>query len=179
MTKPTTKPISSSTPVRVGVFDRIANADRAVHELVHAGFDSDEITVICPTCTTEDFRDYKRMEPAGARAPAAATAGGAIGALLGGLVALTGVTLTGGAGLLVAGPMLAGAAGGAVAGGFVGAMMTRGLEPEMANFYDQAVQTGKILVGVECRGENAGARLAKAERIFAERGAEIVKLPEG
>jgi hypothetical protein len=174
-----TKHTSSSTPVRVGVFDRIANADRAVHELVHAGFQPDEITVICPTCTTEEFHDYKRMEPAGSHAPAAATAGGAIGALLGGLVAVTGVTLTGGVGLLVAGPMLAGAAGGAIAGGFVGAMMTRGLEPEMANFYDQAVQKGKILVGVECLGANARERLATAEKIFTERGAETVRLPEG
>ena len=174
-----TKRTSSSTPVRVGVFTRIAHADRAVHDLVHAGFDKDDITVICPTCSPENFHEYKRMEPAGAHAPAAATAGGAIGALLGGLVAFTGVALTGGAGLLVAGPMLAGAAGGAVAGGFVGAMMTRGLEPEMANFYDQAVQRGKILVGVECRGENAQERLAKAEQILAERGAETVKLPEG
>jgi hypothetical protein len=75
--------------------------------------------------------------------------------------------------------MLAAAAGGAVAGGFVGAMMTRGLEPEMANFYDQAVQKGKILVGVECRGDDAADRLGTAERILRAKGAETLSLPEG
>jgi hypothetical protein len=49
----------------------------------------------------------------------------------------------------------------------------------MANFYDQAVQKGKILVGVECLGANARERLATAEKIFTERGAETVRLPEG
>jgi hypothetical protein len=170
---------SAPSPVRVGVFQRLANADAAVHALSQAGFDEKEITVICPTCAPDDFDHYKRQEPAGAHTPAAATAGGAIGALLGGLVAITGITLTGGAGLLVAGPMLAAAAGGAVAGGFVGAMMTRGLEPEMANFYDQAVQKGKILVGVECHGEGAQERLHTAERIFSERGAETLSLTGG
>jgi len=169
----------SKTPVRVGVFARLARADEAVHALVDAGFAKEEITVICPTCSADDFSQYTRREPAGAHTPAAAAAGGAIGALLGGLVAVTGITLTGGAGLLVAGPMLAAMAGGAVAGGFVGAMTTRGLEPEMVNFYDQAVQKGKILVGVECRGANAAARLSSAERILAARGAETVALPEG
>lgn len=166
-------------PVRVGVFNRIGRADEAVHALVAAGIDKDEITVICPTCAAEDFHDYKRQDPAGAHTPAAAATGSAIGAVLGGLVAVTGITLSGGVGLLVAGPMLAAAAGGAVAGGFVGAMMTRGLEPEMANFYDQAVQKGKILVGVECRGDDAAERLGTAEKILRAKGAETLSLTEG
>jgi hypothetical protein len=170
---------SAPRPVRIGVFERLSSADAAVHALSEAGFDEREITVICPTCTPDDFNHYKRQDPAGAHTPAAATAGGAIGALLGGLVAVTGITLTGGAGLLIAGPMLAAAAGGAVAGGFVGAMLTRGLEPEMANFYDQAVQKGKILVGVECHGEGAQERLQKAARILSERGAETLSLTGG
>jgi hypothetical protein len=170
---------ASSSPVRVGVFRRIADADRAVHDLVVAGFQKDEITVICPTCAPGNFRDYERQEPAGSNAAAAATAGGAIGMLLGGLVAIAGITLSGGVGLLVAGPMLAAAAGGAVTGGFVGAMMTRGLEPEIADFYDQAVQKGNILVAVDCPGDDARQRLAQAERIFAEKGAETLQLTRG
>jgi hypothetical protein len=170
---------SSRTPVRVGVFSRLANADRAVHALVAAGFRNDEITVICPTCTPDNFHEYKHQESAGAHTLAAASTGSAIGALLGGLVAVAGITLSGGVGLLVAGPMLAGTAGGAVAGGFVGAMMTRGLEPEMANFYDQAVQKGNILVGVECSGDHQQERLANAERIMAGAGAETLSLARG
>jgi hypothetical protein len=173
------KPVSPS-PIRVGIFSRLASADRAAHALVKAGFHKDEITVICPTCTTENFEEYTRREPAGAKTAGAATRGGAIGALLGGFVAVAGITLSGGVGVLVAGPMLATAAGGgAVAGSFVGAMMTRGLEREMANFYDQAVQKGKILVGVDCHGDDAQKRLVKAEKIFIREGAETLSLTEG
>jgi uncharacterized protein YcfJ len=173
------KKTSAELPVRVGIFNHLSAADKAVHALVDAGIDKDAITVICPTCSAEDFSGYKRQEPAGAHTAGAATTGGAIGALLGGLVAVAGITLTGGVGLLVAGSLLGGAAGGAVAGGFVGAMMSRGFEPEIASFYDQAVQKGKILVGVDCHGDGARERLAKAEKILAEKGGETVRLPEG
>lgn len=170
---------SSKKPVRVGVFSRIAQADRAVHALVAAGFPKDQITVICPSCTAEKFDEYKKEQPAGAHTPAAAAGGSAIGAVLGGLVAAVGVVASGGIGLLVAGPLLAGAAGGAVAGGLIGAMSTRGLEKEVANFYDQALQKGKILVAIEYEGEGQDERLATAERVLSEAGAEPLALPEG
>ena len=58
---------------------------------------------------------------------------------------------TGGLGLLVFGPMfLSSACAGALVGGLVGAMTTRGIEKEIANYYDQAVVQGKILVAAEC-----------------------------
>ena len=52
---------------------------------------------------------------------------------------------------------------GGVAGGLVGAMMTRGVEKEMANFYNQEVTAGKILVGAEDHGPQQCRRLASAE----------------
>jgi uncharacterized protein YcfJ len=98
--------------------------------------------------------------------------GGAIGLMLGGLVALAGT------GLLVAGPLLAGI--GAIAGGFVGAMLTRGMEPEASNFYDQALKRGDILVAVECiHAKDVGACLAQAEQILAHEGSRPIPLPEG
>jgi hypothetical protein len=79
------------------------------------------------------------------------------------------------AGVLVAGPLL-GVLGGGVAGGFIGAMLTRGLEPEIADFYDQAVRKGRILVGVDADGAVAAET---AERALAEAGAEPVELRRG
>jgi hypothetical protein len=58
-------------------------------------------------------------------------------------------------------------------------MMTRGFEKEIADYYEQAVQKGKILVAVEVHGAGEEQRLAKAERILAEAGSEPVALPEG
>jgi hypothetical protein len=58
-------------------------------------------------------------------------------------------------------------------------MMTRGIEKETANYYDQAVVGGKILVAVEHHGPQAEKRLAQAEQILAAAGAESVPLAEG
>ena len=162
--------------VHVGVFERIVDADRAVQQLVDAGVPKERITVICPTCTTEKYDEYKKRDPSGAHAEA----GGAIGAVLGGLAAAAvgtaAAVATGGTALLVAGTLLAGSGGGAVFGGFVGAMMTRGMEHEVADFYDQALEKGQILVAVE-RGEGVTPEhVALADRIFASLGSENVTL---
>lgn len=166
-------------PVRVGVYNTIKKADAAVDRLVQAGFHKDHITVICPRCAPDTFSDVEQDEPAGAHTPAAAISGGAIGALFGGAVAAASVVATGGASLLVLGPLFAGMGGGAVAGGLIGAMMTRGFEREYTNYYDQAVQKGKVLVAVEDKSDDSDARLARAEEILASAGAEPIALPEG
>ncbi len=64
-------------------------------------------------------------------------------------------------------------------GGFLGAMLTRGIEKEVANFYDQAVAQGKLLVAVEIHGSNSERRLALAEQILAREGERPLPLPEG
>jgi len=57
--------------------------------------------------------------------------------------------------------------------------MTRGVEKEAANYYDQAVQAGKLLVTVEQCNTATQPSLAEAERIFADCGAEPLPLPQG
>jgi hypothetical protein len=165
-------------PVRVGVFSTISKADEAVAGLLSAGFTKEQITVMCSDRGKEQhFSEYEHRQPAGTNTPMAAATGGAIGSVLGGLAALAGVVATGGVGILVAGPIFA--ATGAAAGGFVGAMMTRGVEKEAANYYDQAVTRGKILVAAEDQGDGAEQSLERAERVFAEAGSEPIELSEG
>lgn len=163
--------------VRAGVFSDIRKADAAVAGLVAAGFPKDRITVICPRCSDERYQEYCQREPAGTKTGKAAALGGAIGSVLGGLGALTGVVLTGGTALLAVGPLLIG--GGA--GSFIGAMMSRGFEREVTNYYDQALQRGKILVAVqEPDGPEQVKRLAEAERILASSGPEpMIAVTEG
>jgi outer membrane lipoprotein SlyB len=165
-------------PIRVGIYSTIRAADCAVDNLLKVGFTSVQITVICSDRTTEEhFHEFEHEEPAGAYAPAAVAVGGAIGAALGGLTVLAGAVTTAGLGLLAAGGLAAWTGG--VVGGLVGAMMTRGVEHELANYYDQAVTAGKILVAVEDHSEAQRQRLARAEQILAECGAEPVALREG
>jgi hypothetical protein len=104
-----------------------------------------------------------------------AATGGAIGAAIGGLAVAGASIATGGVALVVAGGLAL--VTGGVVGGLVGAMINRGFEDELANYYDQAVQNGKILVAVEV--EDEPEKLAIADRIIVEGGAELLPLREG
>ncbi|MBI3840207.1 MAG: hypothetical protein HY288_19980 [Planctomycetia bacterium] len=175
------KPITKTQcPIRVGIFEAVQQADDAVDELRAAGFTKDQVTVICSEATVQrHFEQFEHQDPAGTNTPAAALTGGACGAALGGLaaVALAGTTSLGGIALLAAGGIALW--GGGVAGGLIGAMMTRGVEKELANYYDQAVTRGKILVAVEQEDHERQAMLDRAAEIFAKHGVHPLPLPEG
>jgi len=169
----------------VAVFSSPERADRALHALRGDGFLPQELFVITShSAAREYFSRYARQDPAGEHTPEAAVAGGAMGAAVGAVG-----TTAAGAALAAAGGSLGGIAltlaggpiawTGAIVGGFVGAMLTRGIEKEAANYYDQSVAAGKILIGVEVHGDAAEPRLAAAERLLAAHGAEPIPLPEG
>src|SRR5262245_40835649 len=165
-------------PVRVGVFSTVRSADAVVHRLLAEGFHKDQISVITSSKHKErQLRDVPPAPAPGEHTAEGIAVGSVVGATLGGLALAATAFVTGGTSLLAAGTILVG--GGALAGSFSGAMMTRGFEKEAALYYEQAVQQGKILVAVEVHGDGADEKLAKAERIFAEAGAEPVPLVEG
>lgn len=169
---------SDPKPTRAGIFDTVEETQRVVRELLDFGFTEQQITVICSDDTKERyFRRFKHQDPAGAHAPAAAAAGGLIGAALTGTTAAVAAVTTGGTALFALGPLIAGTGG--IVGGLVGAMMTRGIEKEAANFYDQEVAAGKLLVAVEYHGDDEELWLAKASEILVEAGAKSLPLPEG
>jgi hypothetical protein len=169
---------SLRSPVRAGVYSRPEDAATAVEALLRSGFARNEITVVCSDDAKEKhFKAFEHQQPAGTGTPEAAAAGSTLGAALGGIattalgIAIGGLPLllVGGAGLLTGG----------VVGGFLGAMMMRGVDKEVADFYDQAVQKGKLLVAVEDHSASAPERLARAEHVFLTTGAEPIALPEG
>lgn len=166
------KPFQS---VRAGVFNNVGGAERAVEGLLNAGFTTAQITVICSDRAKEQhFREFEHQEPSGAHTKEAVAIGGVIGAALGGLTALAGAAVTGGIGLLAAGGVAAWSGG--IAGGLIGAMMTRGVEKDMADYYDQALLAGKLLVAVE---DDDPQRLALAADVISEAGAAPRPLAEG
>ena len=169
---------SEPRPFRVGIFTTVEAADHAVAGLLKAGFTNDQITVVCSDKAIEaHFKDFEHESPAGTHTPLAAATGSAIGALMGGLASVATIAATGGLGIIIAGPLFAGT--GAIVGGLVGAMTTHGVERELADYYDQAVTSGKILVAAEDHSPQHGAKLAQAERVLAEAGAEPISLREG
>lgn len=164
----------SSRPVHAGVFDDVADADRAVAKLLEFGFLPKQISVICSDdAKRHHFAGLHEEEPSGQHTAEAAAAGGAIGMSVGGLFALTGLVATGGVGLAVAGAML----GAGVTGSFIGAMLTRGVEKEAADFYDQQLRRGQILVVVEQHKESPS--LDDADRAMRDAGAVPFTLREG
>jgi hypothetical protein len=164
--------------LEVGIFDSVEDARKAVHRLLDAGFSKEQLTVVCSDEAKERyFREFEHQDPAGTHTPTATIVGGTIGALLGGLTVIASAIATGSLALWAAGPITAWAGG--VAGGLVGAMMTRGIEKELANFYQQAVVAGQILVAAEDHGPKHSQKLAQAAQILAESGAKPLPLREG
>jgi hypothetical protein len=165
-------------PVRVGVFTDISATREAVDALLDAGIPQSKISVVCSDETKERyFKEFEHQQPAGSTTPMKATAGSALGALLAGGTAIVAAGATGGVALLAAGGVSAWAGG--VLGGLVGAMMSRGVEKEIANYYNQAVLEGKLLIAVEADENGPSGHLLTAEKIFARFGAEPLALPEG
>ena len=162
--------------VRVGVYKKLPEADKAVHDLLAAGFTRDEIDVVCSDKAKEwFFRDVPTVEPTGSHTTQSAVTGGVVGMTVGGIILAATTVMTGGFSLLAASSALI---SGAVGGTFLGAMLSRGFEKEIADYYDRAVQEGQILVSVEAHGADSAQRLAVAEKIFNRGSSESVPLVE-
>lgn len=151
---------------RAGAFDTVAQADRAIRQLLAAGFSKKQLAVICPAKFQDHFlAEAPQAEAPGANPGSAIALGGAVGATLGGL-ALAATVITGGVAGMVAAGVLVG--GGAIAGGFSNLIISKGYEQEADDNYKQAIERGQLVVGVEVQGDGAARRLAEAQRILDE-----------
>jgi hypothetical protein len=156
----------------VGVFERPETAAHVVKELLRSGFRKQDITVLCSDETKEAyFHEFEHEMPAGSHNRAALNTAGVAGLVVGGAILLT--ILLKSSGLAI---VLVAFAGIAAAGTFVALMMTRGSEKELADFYDQGVVRGQILVALERTGDSAARK--RAEDIFREAGAKPAPLPK-
>jgi hypothetical protein len=159
-----------ATQTRAGAFDTVAQAERAIHRLLAAGFSHDQLAVICPAKFKGHFLpEAPQVEAPSADAGGAIAMGGALGATLGGL-ALAATVITGGMAGVIAGVVLIG--GGAIAGGFSNLIVSKGYEQEADDYYKQAIERGQIVVGVEVHGEGGAGQLAEAQHILDEAGAK-------
>ncbi len=166
-------------PIRAGVFDSQPQADSAVTGLLAAGFDRSSIRVVTKHDDMHSSADAKvgGLASSGAHTRRAILIGGVIGGLLTGLVATIWFSPTQGEGLIVAGAWFASALGGGLAGAFIGAMMTRGFEPAIADFHDQAMGPSQVLVAVN--GREGGPPLALAVSVLERLGATALWLRRG
>ncbi len=169
----------SVLPIRAGVFANEPSADRAVVDLLQAGFEKERISVVSaqPVPPHAAHEDVRNVAPAGAHTRKAIVIGAASGCVLASAAVALGAALTGGFGPTAIGPLLGAAVVGAVAGGFVGAMMTRGYEPEISDYFDQALRKGQYLVSVEER--EGGPPLSSADAVFRRAGVKSLPMRKG
>ncbi len=158
--------------VRAGVFSDIESADRAVIKLLANEFQTDQITVVC--AGEQNEHHYRHFEKPNHTLPidGEVATGATLGAAAGGIAAIAIGLASGAVPLIIAGA--AGIAGGSTMGGFMGAMMSRGVETEFSQFFHDQLEAGHIVVVVSDHGPNCETRLAEASEIFHEAGCLVV-----
>ncbi len=164
-------------PVRAGVFETLAMAEDAFRSLQEAGFKAEELTVICSNELQQKHFPAPVAKEGDPTSANSAVTGSALGGVLGGLTAAAGLATVAGIPVVVAGALAAALTGGYV-GGLTGIMIDRGFDKEAADYFDQAVSAGKILIAVEPE-DTEPSRLETAAKLLREAGADPLSLLEG
>jgi hypothetical protein len=168
---------NTELPIRAGVFGDPDHVENALSRLKENGFSIEEVSVVTTVPEHQErFSSFLEQSHAGTDVENKSLArAGAAGLGLGGAAALTTLVTTSGATVLVLGAF----SGVALLGTFVALMMTRGVERETADFFDQELDKGNILVAVEIHGDDVEQRLQLAEDILQQAGSKPIELPEG
>lgn len=139
--------------VITAIFESNNNAAGSLESLVAKGFDSGDISLIASEDFDHETFGVETHSKLAEGAAIGAGTGGAIGAVIAGLTAV-GTIATGGAGLLVAGPIvaaLAGAGAGAAGGSVLGGLIGSGIPEHEVKHYEDAIKKGHVMVGVNCK----------------------------
>ncbi|HEX8032911.1 MAG TPA: general stress protein [Ktedonobacterales bacterium] len=149
-----------------GIFPDRRSAEHAIVDLKAAGFDPQRMGIVM-----RDRSDAREVaEDQDVSTTAGAVTGGVIGGTAGALLAATGALAIPGVGPFITGGVLATLVGGA-AGWLVGGLAGLGLSRDEAEYYQNRVEQGGVLVTVDPQGRDAEAR-----RIMLDNGAEDIQL---
>lgn len=154
--------IDTATKTVVGLFDDMADAQRAVSNLENAGIPRNNINVVAGNDQGR-YSNYvgDHEGDAGNAAKGAgkgAGAGAAIGGGLGLIAGLTALAIPGFGPIIAAGPIaaaLTGAGIGAAAGGLIGGLTNAGVPKEEAERFAERVRQGSVLVSAQVQGSLA------------------------
>ena len=134
------------------LFSLPSDAAAAIHTLEARGFRPDQISLVAGDKVDRDAFAIETHSKLPEGVAIGSMSGAAIGALVAGFTTV-GAIATGGAGLLVAGPLVAAFAGagvGAAGGGLLGAGIGAAIPEHEVKHYEEALEKGSVLVGVEC-----------------------------
>jgi hypothetical protein len=150
--------------VVVGIFEDSAHAEKAIRDLLDAGFTKEEIGF-----AMRDPSGHEAVPPEGASGLGALVGGYtgvAAGGVLGGLLGLAISAAIPGIGPVFAAGTVGLALAGAYVGGIIGALVGMGIPHEEAEHYHRHVQEGRALVAVK-----AADRYSEALGILSADGA--------
>jgi hypothetical protein len=160
--------------VVAGVFQSSDAADRAVDELMRAGWPRESIGVAYQG-EGERFEHRSASDTkAGEGAVKGIAAGGAIGGVAGLIAGIAAITVPGLGLLVAAGPLgaaIAGASMGGAMGGLVGSFEGLGIPTEDAKHYDRAVREGGLFVSARAKDD---AEAQRVRDLLDRAGAEAV-----
>lgn len=159
----------------VGLFDTFPHAQNVVEQLINAGIDRSNVSVVSRNRTgmSDASTESSAAEAAGAGAIGGTVLGGTLGLLVGiGALAIPGIGPVIAAGPLAAalGSTALGAGIGAAAGGLIGALVGAGVPEEDANMYAEGVRRGGTLVTVNAEDTMAD----RAYSIMQQNGASDI-----
>lgn len=157
----------------IGIYEKPADAARAVTRLLEEGFTEKQISMIVSDVTKAKHLTFETTTKAPEGAAGGAALGGALGAIAAGLTAVAGIVIPG-LGLSLAGPIVAAIAGlgaGGAIGGLVGGLVGLGFNETEAKFVEEAVEKGNIALAVT--GEDA-ARMKLVHGVFESTSAQSI-----
>lgn len=158
------------TKTIVGVYDNVQTAHSVINELVQAGFDRNNISLVANDAEKRyaGYLDKGDNDVDGGDVATGAGIGAAIGGLGGLLLGMGALAIPGIGPVIAAGPLaaaLTGAGIGAATGGIVGALADMGIPDEEAHMYSESVRRGSALVVLQ----SPDSQVNKAAQIM-ERG---------
>lgn len=157
----------------LAIYNNPNDASLAAERLVASGISQTQISMVLSEGSRAQYLGIVGGSQAAKGAATGATVGGVLGALAAGLLATGAVVVTGGAGLLMAGPIvaaLAGAGAGGATGGVLGGLIGLGVPDNHVKSYEKAVEEAGMLLGVEINDTNK----AKVHEILKATGGKSI-----
>jgi hypothetical protein len=157
-----------------GLYQSVGRAERAVDELVSAGFSNADVSVLmADNQGSKDFAHEKQTKaPEGTTTGVAA--GGTIGGTLGLLAGIGALAIPGVGPFIAAGPIMGALAGlgvGGAVGGLVGALVGMGIPEYEAKRYEGRLKDGGVLLSVHC---DTSEEITSAKDVLVRTGANDI-----
>lgn len=157
-----------------GIYKNSMQAERAVDQLMTAGFSNNDISVLMPDNQSSKEFAHEKNTKAPEGTTTGVTTGGAIGGTLGLLAGIGALAIPGVGPFIAAGPIMGALAGlgvGGAVGGLIGALVGMGIPEYEAKRYEGRVKDGGVLLSVHC---NSSEEVSRAKDLLKQTGADDI-----